>query len=331
MAVNINKNWLLLALAVALGGAAFYLSNQAITSRISQIEEEATRGKTLLSVVVANRPIQAGEPIDAGSVAVRQMPSEFVNRNMVTPDTYDSVDGQVLTVGMDRGDVLQLSYTASRGGEVFAATLKNGRRALTIDVDEVSSISGMLRPGDRIDLLLTARGSSDAASGKNVTFPLLSNVEVLATGQFQKNVAASTESAARAYAHVTLNVTPEDATRIVTAKTGGRLTAVLRAPGDLQRNTSNALTIDDVVAGSDGDGQGRNSVEFLIGGSGSAGTITRTPVLDAVMNNPAQKAQAEALAHQLMKGGADASHSAGSKSSNPDVDTISQAVQGMKQ
>ena len=303
MAVTINKNLLLLAAAIALGGAAFYLSNRAITSRISQIEEEATRGKTLQPVVVANRPLQAGEVIDTSSVSVRQIPAEFVNKNMVTPDSYDSVDGQALLVDMERGDPLQFSYTASRGGEIFAATLKSGRRALTIEVDEVSSISGMLRPGDHIDLMLTAQAGSGTAGGgsREVTFPLLSNVEVLATGQAQKGTASTAEANARAYAHVTLDVTPEDATRIITAKAGGRLTAVLRAPNDQRLNSSQALTIEDVVAPgtSGGIGAGRG-IEFLIGGAGGSGTINRTPVLDAVMHNPTQKMRAEAVAAQLM-------------------------------
>ncbi|WP_169728603.1 Flp pilus assembly protein CpaB [Comamonas composti] len=305
MAVSINKNWLLLAAAIALGAAAFYLSNRAITTRITEIEEEATRGKTLLGVVVANRPMRAGEVIDAGSVSVRQIPAEFVSRNMVTPDTYDGVDGQALVVDLDRGEALQVSHTASLGGEIFAATLKSGRRALTIDVDEISSISGMLRAGDRIDLMLTATApvsGQTAGETRELTFPLLSNVEVIATGQQQKGVGTTNEAIARAYSHVTLDVLPEDATRIIAAKAGGHLTAVLRAPGDERGNPSMALTLDDVVAGiSSGlTGSGR-MVEFLIGGSGSGSAVSRTPVLDAVMKDPRKREQAESIARDMLE------------------------------
>ena len=189
MAVSINKNWLLLAGAIALGGLAFFLSNKAINSRISQLEEEATRGKTMVRVVVASRALGAGELIDSSVVSVREIPSEFVNKTTIVPDTYDAVDGQALQVDVQRGEPLLTSYTASRGGEVFAAIIKAGRRALTLEVDEINSISGMLRPGDRIDLLLTARppeASTGGVAGREVTFPMLSNIEVLATGQAQK-------------------------------------------------------------------------------------------------------------------------------------------------
>ncbi|MDB5932054.1 MAG: Flp pilus assembly protein CpaB [Polaromonas sp.] len=307
MAVSINKNWLLLAGAVALGGLAFFLSNRAINSRIIQLEEEATRGKTMVRVVVANRPLQAGEVIDSSVVSVRQVPSEFVNKTTVVPDTYDSVDGQALQVDVQRGEPLLSSYTASRGGELFSAVLKNGRRALTIEVDEISSISGLLRPGDRIDLMLTAKApetGSVAADAKEFTFPMLSNVEILATGQAQKAKPAAGAVAAQGFSHITLDVTPQEGTRIIAAKAAGRLTAVLRSPGDKVANPSRALSIDDVVASIAPTTEGqRRMVEFIIGGSGG-GSVTSTPALDAAMKDPNNRAIAERVAQNMTSGGA---------------------------
>jgi len=194
----------------------------------------------------------------------------------VIPDTYDAVDGQPLTVEVQRGEPLMTTYTASRGGEIFAATLKDGRRALTIEVDEISSMSGMLRPGDRIDLMLTAKPPGGDGNAKEFTFPMLSNVEVLATGQAQKGTASAGEAAARAYSHVTLNVTPQDATRVIAAKAGGKLTAVLRAPTDQVANPSPALTIDDVVAS--------------------------IAMLDAALQDPNNRAIAERVAQAMAQG-----------------------------
>ena len=296
MALSLNKNWLLLAGAIALGGLAFFLSNRAIQSRITELEEEATRGKTLVPVVVASRPLTAGETIDSTVVSVRSIPSEYVNKTTIVPDTYDAVDGQALQVDVQRGEPLLTTYTASRGGDVFSATLKDGRRALTIEVDEISSISGMLRPGDRIDLMLTAR---PPGNDKEFTFPMLSNVEVLATGRAQKSAPAAGEAAARGYSHVTLDVTPQEATRIIAAKNGGRVTAVLRAPVDKVANPSRALTIDDVVASIVPSTEGaRRMVEFIIGGSSSGGgsKVSQAPVLDTAQQVQGARALAVAAA-----------------------------------
>jgi len=314
VAVSINKNWLLLAGAIALGGLAFFLSNKAINSRITQIEEEAMRGKTMTRVVVATRPLQAGEVVDSSVVAVRQVPSEFVNKTTIVPDTFDAVDGQALQVDVQRGEPLLTSYTVNRGGEVFAAAVRAGRRALTIEVDEISSISGMLRPGDRIDLMLTARppqGGVSLGTAPDLTFPMLSNVEVLATGQAQKSRPAAGEQAAQGFSHITLDVTPDEGTRIIAAKSAGRLTAVLRSPGDKTANNSRAMSIDDVVAGlspvpaGTDNADNRKMVEYIYGGSGGGGgnRVSTSPVLDAALQSPANRAMAERMAINMANGG----------------------------
>lgn len=305
MAVSINKNWLLLAGAIALGGLAFFLSNKAINSRIVELEEEATRGKTMVRVVVASRSLSAGELIDSSVVSVREIPLEFVNKTTVIPDTYDTVDGQALQVDVQRGEPLLTSYTASRGGEVFAAVIKAGRRALTLEVDEINSISGMLRPGDRIDLLLTARPPESAnggSAGREITFPMISNVEVLATGQAQKAKPAAGEVAAAGFSHITLDVTPEESTRIIVAKTAGKLTAVLRSPDERGPNPSRSMTADDVIASlSPGDDTQRRMVEFIIGGAsgGGAGKVSNSPMLDAALQDPNNRAIAERVAASM--------------------------------
>lgn len=311
MAVSINKNWLLLAGAIALGGLAFFLSNKAINTRMTQIEEEARKGRTMVKVVVPNRPLKAGEIIDSSVVSVREIPSEFVNKSAIEPDAFKSVDGQALQVDIDRGEPILTNYTASRGGDIFAAVLQNGRRALTIEVDEISSFSGMLRPGDRIDLMLTAppiAGAGGVPSGaKELTFPMLSNLEVLATGQAQKAKPAAGELASRGFSHVTLDVTPREATLIIAAKQGGKLTAVLRGPSDKVPNPSGALTIDDATAAlflktKDTQSDARRIVQFIIGGSGGA-KVSDTPVLDNVLKDPKNRVLAERMAANLANEG----------------------------
>ena len=86
-------------------------------------------------------------------------------------------------------------------------------------MSSVNSISGMLRPGDRIDLIYSNKGSQ----GQDLTMPLLSNVTVLATDQ---SVSKRDESGKeRSFSTITLEVSPLDADRIIVAKASGQLTA----------------------------------------------------------------------------------------------------------
>ncbi|RZS33702.1 Flp pilus assembly protein CpaB [Corticibacter populi] len=275
MAVSFNKNWLILVGALALGAAAFYLSNKTISNRIAQIEEEAARGRIMVPVVVAAIDLGAGDVIDSSVVAVREIPQDYVNANAVVPDSYDGVDGAVLDVNVQRGEPILSTYVANRGSNVLALAVKDGRRALTIDVDDLNSLSRMLRPGDIIDLMLTVEqevsgGQLHQTEKQKVTLPLLSNVEVLATGQSVKNAMPSGDGSSQ-YSTVTLNVTPEEATQILVAKEGGTLRAVLRGVSDtVVPNPSRPQTLDDVLAGLDMPVHGRRGgpeVEFIIGGS----------------------------------------------------------------
>ena len=117
---------------------------------------------------------------------------------------------------------------------VFSSRVKPGIRALTISVDEINSISGMLQPGDRIDLLLTARPPSASGHGEaehDATVPLLQNLLVMATGR-QVRPGADENGDARSFSSVTVEVTPSQAQRLIVAQRAGRLTAVLRNPDD---------------------------------------------------------------------------------------------------
>jgi len=175
------------------------------------------------------------------------------------------------------------SYTVTRGGAYFSGTLKPGRRALTIEVDEISSISGMLRAGDKIDILVTAKQPKKigiVAATDDMTFPLLSNLSVLATGQAQRGSGNATVT----YTHITLDVTPDEANSIIAAKTGGKMTAVLRSPTDELPNNSQIKTMANVVPSAQA-GEPK-LVEYLVGGSGGsgAGIITQSPALSPAVS-----------------------------------------------
>jgi len=81
-----------------------------------------------------------------------------------------------------------------------------GARALTVRVDEINSISGFLQPGDRIDLLMTHGLGTD-----NSVFPLIQNLNVIATGLQTRVDKNSVGGGKRSFTTITVNVSPDDA------------------------------------------------------------------------------------------------------------------------
>ena len=274
-----NKNWLLLSAAIGLGLLSAFLMNKAVQQRMDQLDAEANRGLEMVEVVVANRDLEKGDVLVADAVASRQVPKQYVHASAVVPASFSQVENTRLQVPLKRGEVVLPAHIDGLGQRVFSTILKKGMRALTFEVDEISSTAGMLRPGDRVDLIYSVKPSDPGASSERVLFPLLSNVSILATGQsVTKQDNQGTE---RRFTNVTLEVSPFDANRILLAKSTGDLTAVLRSPDDQEKNSSAILTPDALIPGlpkrsakpiAPVDPQG---IEYLIGGGGgNAGVAT---------------------------------------------------------
>ncbi|WP_374430278.1 Flp pilus assembly protein CpaB [Ideonella dechloratans] len=260
---KLNTNWLLLGVAIALGGGAVYLSNTLIRDKMAQLEADAKRGQQTVEVVVAKRDLAPGDTISSDVMAVRQVPREYVPETAVLPDGFGSVERQRLAAPIRRGEMLLTLHTEGNGTLVFSSTLKKGLRALTFEVDAVNSISGMLRPGDFIDLIYSAKGP--LSGDGDVTVPLLSQVQVLATDQSvtKHDDGTGTE---RSFTTVTLQVSPLDADRIIAAKAAGQLTAVLRHPDDGQPNTTRPMTAAGLLSGVAAAPTG-HTIEYIAGGS----------------------------------------------------------------
>jgi len=242
---SLNRNWLMLGGALALGLVATVLVYKLLQDRLAAIDAANQNAHRMVAVVVAKGPVPAGTAVAKELFALRQIPAEYVTPTSIVPEQFGNILGQKLAIPLQSGEVLTAAKV-EQPNPAFSTTLANGNRALTTEVDEINSISGMLRPTDRIDLMVTARGTGTNAA--EVTFPLITNVEVLATGQVTRPAQdADGDTREHMYNTITLSVSPEDAQRIVVAKNSGKLNAVLRNPEDANANLLKAMNIDDVL------------------------------------------------------------------------------------
>src|SRR5882762_3525377 len=258
---QLNRNWLMLGGAIALGIVATVLSHKMLQDHMKEIDARARAANKAVAVVVPKQDLPRGAQIQPGMFATRNIPAKFVHASFIDPSHFGQYVGERLGAPLKAGEALLQVHLESNTA-VFSSTLENGNRALTTEVDEVNSISGLLRPSDHIDLMATAHGSGNSSQAET-TFALLSNVEVLATGQLTRKAEGTNQ--ARMYTTITLSVSPEDAERIVVAKNSGRLTAVLRNPDDEKANPTRAMNIDDVVPKKPKSAKSELAVQYIIG------------------------------------------------------------------
>lgn len=227
-----HRNALLLATALGLGVLAAVGARGYIAGQLELERDRLAPRLAQVQVVVARRDLARGDPVTADTMAVRDLPGEYVSAGVVTPERFDAVAGAVLAQPMKAGEPLLRASAVSPESGAFSGRVRSGIRALTIAVDEVNSLSGMLQPGDRIDLMLSVRlpGASMSPIPQELTRPLMQDIRVLATGRQAQ--AGTEERPARGFTTITIEVTPEQAQKLVVAQRSGKLTALLRNPGD---------------------------------------------------------------------------------------------------
>lgn len=220
---TLPRTALVLLIAASFGLAAAWISARYLDGRAAELELRSRQEMT--AVVVAKTDLPTGTRISHELVAVREMPRDWAHSAAIGPDAFDGADGAVLAFPVRGGEALLWSQFEAPRPRTLATRLAPGRRAATVAVDEISSMSGMLVPGDAIDLLLTL-----SRHGRSQSLPLLQGVAVLATGAATH--ANDQGGQLRDFTSITLDLDPEQAAQVVAARAIGKLTAVLRAPGD---------------------------------------------------------------------------------------------------
>lgn len=222
--IKLSKTWVVLIVAIVIGGIAAFAASSLLSSRLADIEARS-QGKTV-NIIVAKRDLLRGESLSSDNVAIRAIPADYAQSGSVFPEQFGSIEGEAIGFDLKAGEMLMWSQMEEKKVPTFSTRIESGRRAITVAVDEINSISGLLEPGDLIDLLVTVD-----QQGKKLTVPLIQSVRVMATGQRSVDDPQSGEK--RLYSTVTLNTDPRQAQTVVVAREAGRLTALLRNPQDV--------------------------------------------------------------------------------------------------
>lgn len=225
----LSRSIVMLLIALAAGLLAAWAAQQHIQGRIRQLELEAK--VPMAQRVVAAFDLPVGTQLAAEHIAVRQMPAALVPSDSIAPERFASLVGHTLVGPLRAGDPILPVHTAQARASPFSDQLGSGRRAITMPVDVINSVSGLLEPGDLIDLYV-----SFEYQRRRMTAPLLQGVLVLATGTQTRSGASSSGARAQAYSTVTLDTSPEDAIKLVAARQSGTITALLRRPDDNRPN-----------------------------------------------------------------------------------------------
>ncbi len=179
-----NRSLLLLSLLMGIAAAAL-----AVVYLQQSSDDGSTTGSAAgVPVVVARQEIPAGVTVTPAMVEVKTVPEAVVALGAFTG--ANDVVGQVTQVAVAKGEqVLPSKLTGNgRGLAEFgdnpplALVVPQGMRAVSVKVDEVSAVGGLVRPGDYVDVIMVEEVTSGDATVVQSCYAI-QNVRVLAVAQ----------------------------------------------------------------------------------------------------------------------------------------------------
>ena len=227
--------------------ARSWMNEQAAESRVMVAAPQEAAPVATRPIVVAARSLEPGEKLTPDMLRTVAWPTATALAGAFDDPQALLQPGRertVITAITENEPILEPKlYKAGEGS--LAAHLTAAMNAVTIRVNDIASVAGFVQAGDRVDVFMTTGGSSGestAVAQQPAVMVLLKNVRVLAADQTTERTAQVTPPKA-----VTLEVSTEDAQKLVLAGTIGQLSLALRRPHGDRNAPTRLMAADDLM------------------------------------------------------------------------------------
>lgn len=234
-----NKKNALLPLVFAFVAAVIYFLI------LNMAQSSLQKASTPVTVAVAKVDIPEGKVMNRSFIVQKEIPSAYVQRNafvLSKGDNINDIENLVTRIAISRDDQITKSALTSLSPDAgISLKVSPNYRAFILDVN--SNVSNLVKPGDKVDILLTFEASLKGGAKENMAATILQNILVLGVGSNlgqgmdAAGKAANAEKEANAAAFsdrsvLSLALTPLEAQYLALAKEEGEITIVVRSNGD---------------------------------------------------------------------------------------------------
>lgn len=225
---NARAMWMIV-ISLLLGLAAVAVAGKWIVDRASL---DAS------SIVVASREIDVGTRLSADVLTTTDWP-----RGSVPPGSFQDAKllaSRVVKTNLGRGEPVlesKLAPEGTTGG--LSGVVAEGKRAITVRVNDVVGVAGFALPGNKVDILVNTKDENDKPISKIV----LEQILLLAVAQDL----GRDETKPKVVNAVTLEVTPEQAEKLDLARSIGTLSLALRNQIDSTLVTTTGVRVKDLL------------------------------------------------------------------------------------
>ncbi len=243
------KSIILLVLALSCG----------LVASIGITQMMAKRGKTgpanvgqSEKIFVAMTDIPMGDPITPQMVKLEQWPKDNVPEGALTK--LDDIEGRRPKMKILAKTPILNTYLLTKGASEQGATglIPKGYRVVSVKVDQVSGGASLIRPGDRVDVLVHVEKSESRGISETSTQTVLQDIKVFAVDDVFVLDSTDKEEAKTTAKTISLLVKPDQAEMVTLASELGKIRLVMRSPEDDEQPTIAGATAQQIFGNTSG-------------------------------------------------------------------------------
>ncbi|MBV9717936.1 MAG: Flp pilus assembly protein CpaB [Candidatus Eremiobacteraeota bacterium] len=215
--MNVRRTTFLIAMILAVGTGWLTLTY------LSSLRPVGTAQRPVL---ITTQEISARERISEGMFSKEMRPADTLQPDAVA-DPSQAV-GSLALITIPAGSQLTASSIGTNVSLALPVRLEPGMRAVSIPVDRVKDVSGLVQPGDRVDVIAIPPSRNNGPPPHAVT--IFRGIRVLSVGAALENPSATPSPQEQEATTVTLEVTPHQADMLAWADSNTTLRLALRSP-----------------------------------------------------------------------------------------------------
>ena len=236
-----EKKGVLIPMVLAMLAAVFYL--MVLTSKERALNGDYEKAK----VLIAKADIPERTVLHEDMVDILEVPRKFMQQDVFeykTPSDMKQIVNLVTRTRVPKGNQITQSALVSLSPESgLSVKIPPGYRGAMLPIEPEMKV--LIKPGDRVDVLVTFDAMMNDGRKEKVTATILQNVLIIAVGtnlgqgmnakQFKNSAAAEEKTSAMAEkSTVSLALNPNEAQYLALALKQGDPTVIMRGLGDVE-------------------------------------------------------------------------------------------------
>jgi pilus assembly protein CpaB len=241
------KSLILLSLALGCGLVAALGINQMMAKQ----KPGGQSGTETVDIFVALKEVNINDPLQAAALKLEAWPKDKVPPGALSK--LDEVEGRRAKTKLYEGEPILDAKLLPKGEGGASPTdhIPTGFRVVSVRVDAVAATGNLIKPGDRVDMLVHLNQNLGRGLAEPTTKTFLQDVRVFAVNDIIDRDPANGNTKITAQT-ISLLVKPGDVELVMLAGNMGKIQLAMRGPADEEKSHTDGAVIAQLMGSSGG-------------------------------------------------------------------------------